>query len=182
MELKNLKSLSWAFLLWGVLSIIMGILVMAWPDITLKVLLIILGVYLFAAGAVMVIGSIADREENWVGGLIIGVLSVLAGIYMFGNPQISGLVVLYVIAGWALVTGVLQMAAGFEVEEGKGWLIFGGIVSILFGLLMFGRPLSGALALIWVIGLYSIINGLFMMVTGFKVRGFRNDLRETIGS
>lgn len=182
MELKELKALSWALALWGVLSIIFGVMVLAWPGITLQALIILVGIYLFATGAVLTVGSIADREENWVGGLILGILSVLAGVYVFGNPEITGLVLLYVIAIWAIVVGVLQIAGGFEVENDGGWLIFGGIVSVLFGLFAFARPLSGALALIWLIGFFAILNGVFLVVGGFKVRGFRNDVNKYVGA
>lgn len=171
MSERNSSSLAWALGLWGAFSVIIGALVLAWPGITLKVLLILMGINFIATGAVIAIGSLVDRRGHWIGGILIGVLSLLAGMYVFANPQTSALVLLYLIAIWAIAVGSIQVISGFESRNDKGWLVVSGLVSILFGLFIFARPLEGALALIWAIGLFSIIQGVVIIVTAFKSGG-----------
>jgi uncharacterized membrane protein HdeD (DUF308 family) len=178
MQSNNLKSVAWAIGLWGVMSIIFGALVLAWPGITLKVFLIIIGINFVATGAVLTVGSLADRNGHWVGGVLMGALSLIAGIYVFANPQTTGLVLIYLLAIWAIAVGAIQIVSGFESKEDKGWLIFSGIVSLLFGIYIFGRPLTGALALIWAIGLYAIISGVMLIVTAFKANSIQKDMRK----
>ena len=164
---SELKAASWALGLWGALSIIFGVMVMAWPGITLKAFLIILAMYLVAVGVVMLVGAIVNREGRWIGTALVGVISAVAGLYVFANPQISALVALSVIAVWAIAVGMLQIVAGFEGKN--NWLmIFAGAVYTLFGFYIFANPAGGALTLVWLIGLSTIISGVFLVVAAFE--------------
>lgn len=164
---SELRAASWALGLWGALSIIFGVMVMAWPGITLKAFLIILAMYLVAVGVVMLVGAIVNREGRWIGTALVGVISAVAGLYVFANPQISALVALSVIAVWAIAVGMLQIVAGFEGKN--NWLmIFAGAVYTLFGFYIFANPAGGALTLVWLIGLSTIISGVFLVVAAFE--------------
>ncbi len=164
---KDLKGAAWALGLWGVLSVIFGALILAWPGITLKVFLVILGIYLVATGLVMLVGSLVNREGRWIGGTLVGIVSAIAGLYVFSNPQISGLVALSVIALWAVAVGVLQIVDGFEGKN--NWArIIAGVVYTLFGLYIFANPAGGAVALVWLVGLSTIIGGIALIVTAFE--------------
>lgn len=164
---SDLKAASWALGLWGAFSVIFGALILAWPSITLKAFLVILGVYLLATGAVMLVGSIANREGHWVGGALVGLISFVAGLYVFSHPQISALVTLSVIALWAVAVGMLQIVAGFEGKN--NWLqIFAGFVYTLFGFYIFANPKGGAIALVWIIGLSTLAGGVALVVTAFE--------------
>ena len=110
---QQVKGAAWALGLWGAFSVIFGVLVLAWPSITLKAFLVVLGVYLLASGVVMAIGSLVNRQGHWVGGAIIGALSAVAGLYVFANPKISALAILTVVAVWSIAVGTLQLVAGF---------------------------------------------------------------------
>ncbi len=164
---SELKAASWALGLWGALSVIFGALVIAWPGITLKAFLVILGVYLLAGGAVMLVGSIANRSGHWVGSALIGVLSVVAGLYVFSHPQASALVALSVVAIWAVAVGMLQIVAGFEGKN-NWFLVFAGVVYTFFGFYIFANPAGGALALVWLIGLSTIASGIALVVAAFE--------------
>ncbi len=164
---NNMKAASWALGLWGALSVIFGVLIVAWPGITLKAFLIILGVYLLAVGVVMLVGSIANREGHWVSTALVGLISVVAGLYVFANPSISALVALSVIAVWAIVAGMLQIVIGFEGRN--DWLmIFAGSVYTLFGFYIFANPAGGALTLVWLIGLSTIAGGIALVIAAFE--------------
>jgi uncharacterized membrane protein HdeD (DUF308 family) len=164
---KEYKGAAWALGLWGALSIIFGLLVVAWPGITLKVFLLFLGIYLLAGGVVMLIGSLVNHTGHWIGGALIGLLGVVAGLYVFAHPEISALVVLTVMALWAIAIGMLQIAAGFSGKN-DWWMIIGGVIYTLFGFWVFANPAGGALAIIWLIGLTTIIGGIVIAVAAFK--------------
>jgi len=164
---KELQGAAWALGLWGVLSFIFGALVLAWPGITLKAFLVVLGVYLVATGLVMLVGSLVNRQGKWVAGALIGVVSTVAGLYVFAHPTTSGLVALYVIALWAIAAGMLQLVAGFEGKN-NWWLIIGGAIYTLFGFYVFANPAGGALTLVWAIGLSAIAGGISLVITAFE--------------
>jgi uncharacterized membrane protein HdeD (DUF308 family) len=163
----EVKGASWAIGLWGAFSIIFGALVLAWPGISLKAFLIVLGIYLLTSGAVMAIGSLVNRHGHWVGGAIIGALSAIAGLYVFANPGISALAILTVIAIWSIAVGALQLVAGFAGNN-NWWMILAGAVQTLFGFYIFANPGGGALALVWLVGLSIITAGLLLIVAAFK--------------
>lgn len=164
---KELKGAAWALGIWGVFSIIFGAMILAWPGITLKVFLIILGIYFIATGFTMLIGSLVHHQGKWILGALLGVISVVAGLYVFANPGISGLVTLSVIAIWAVAVGMLEIVAGFEGKN--SWsLIIGGVINTLFGFYIFANPAGGAIALVWLVGLSTIIGGIALVVTAFE--------------
>ncbi len=174
---SELKAASWALGLWGALSVIFGALILAWPGITLKAFLVVLGVYLLAAGVVMLVGAFANREGSWAGTALVGVISAVAGLYVFSNPQISALVALTVIAIWAVAVGMLQVVAGFEGKN--NWLqIFAGVVYTIFGFYIFANPKEGAIALVWLIGLSTIAGGIALVIAAIEANTVRKELKK----
>lgn len=174
---NDLKAASWALGLWGTFSVIFGALILAWPGITLKVFLIIVGIYLLSTGIVMLVGSLVNREGSWAGTALVGVISVVAGLYVFANPGISALVALTVIAIWAIAVGMLQIVAGFEGKN--NWLqIFAGAVYTLFGFYIFANPAGGALALVWLIGLTTIASGIALVIVAFEANSAGKKLKR----
>jgi uncharacterized membrane protein HdeD (DUF308 family) len=172
---------SWAIGVAGLVSIIFGFSILIWPAITLGVLIKIFGLFAFVQGAVMAISAIANHREHsyWVLSLLWGVVGVLAGLYVFNNPGITGVVLLFVIAAYALIRGVLDIVFGIALREeiNNEWLyILTGIVSVLFGLIVFSRPLDGAVALVWLIATYSIISGALYVATAFALHALKQEL------
>lgn len=175
---ENMKAASWALGLWGVLSVVFGVLVLAWPGITLKAFLVILGIYLLAVGFGMIVGSLANRAGHWVGSALIGVVSIAAGLYVFAHPQSTALILLSVIAIWAIAVGMLQIVAGFEGRN--NWLmIFAGVVYTLFGFYIFANPKGGAITLIWLIGLTAVVAGIAHVVAAFELDKASKQLATT---
>jgi len=172
---NDMQAAASALGVWGVLSVIFGVLILAWPSITVKVFLIILGIYLLSVGVVMLVGSLMNREGRWVGHALVGVLSVVAGMYVFAHPQSSALVLLSVVAIWAVAVGLLQIVAGFEGRN--NWLlIFAGFVYTLFGFYIFANPKGGAIALIWLIGLTTIAAGISLVVAAVEANSAAKQL------
>jgi len=176
---EQVKGAAWALGMWGVLSVVFGALILAWPGITLKAFLVALGVYFLASGVVLAVGSLVNRSGNWAGGALIGALSAVAGLYVFAHPGISALAVLTVIALWSIAVGVLQIVAGFESGKQGWWLTLSGAIYTLFGLYVFANPKGGAIAVIWLIGLSVIASGLVLTVAAFKVGELNKQLAKS---
>ena len=175
---EQIKGAAWALAMWGIFSVLFGVLILAWPGITIKAFLIVLGVYLLASGVVMTIGSLISRSGHWVGGALIGVLSAAAGLYVFAHPQITALAVLTVVAIWSVAVGALQVVAGLEGRN-DWWMVLSGLVYSLFGFYIFANPKGGAIAIVWLIGLSVIIGGLLVTVAAVRTGGISKRLASS---
>lgn len=169
----------WVFLVRGILAILFGIAAFVWPGITITVLVLMFGAYALVDGIFAIVAGIASRreQERWWMMILVGLAGVVAGILTFIWPGITALVLLYFIAGWAIVMGIFQIAAAIRLRreiEGEWLLILGGITSVIFGILLVVRPGAGALASIWIIGSYALLFGILMIVLAFRLRGWRN--------
>jgi len=82
---------------------------------------------------------------------------------------------LFYIAIWAVATGVLEIVAAIRLRkeiEGEWLLILGGLVSVVFGVILMAQPLAGALAVLWLIAIYAVIFGVLLVILAFRVRNF----------
>ena len=99
---------------------------------------------------------------------------VAAGVIAFMIPGITALILLLLIAAWAIVTGVFEIAAAIQMRKyirGEWLLILAGIASIIFGVLLFINPAAGALAVVWLIGAYAIVFGILMIALSLRLHG-----------
>lgn len=174
----------WLLALRGVLAVIFGVIALVWPGITLAVLVLLFGAYALVDGVVALFagitgsGGLTGGDRWWVA--LLGVVSIAAGIVAFVWPGITALVLLAVIGAWALVTGVLQIVAAIRLrrEITDEWLLgLAGVISVLFGIFVLIRPGQGALAIVWVIGIYAIIFGVSLIALSFRLRGLAPQAR-----
>jgi uncharacterized membrane protein HdeD (DUF308 family) len=166
----------WAMALRGLAAILFGILAFVWPRMTLTVLVFLWGAYALLDGVVAIAAGIKSHGEfkRWWVLLVEGILSVLAGVVAFIMPGITALVLLILIGAWAIVTGVFEIAAAIQMRKyitGEWMLALAGVASILFGVALLINPAVGALAVVWLIGAYSILFGVLMVGLGFKLKG-----------
>lgn len=165
----------WALALRGLIAILFGLLALVWPGITLFVLVILFGSYCLVDGVFAIVAAIraAEAHTRWAQLLIMGIFGIIIAAITFFYPGITALALLYVIAVWAIVTGVLELLAGFELRRHLSdeilWIL-AGLASIAFGVILFLRPLSGALAVIWLIGIYAIVFGVLLLGLAFRLR------------
>jgi uncharacterized membrane protein HdeD (DUF308 family) len=166
----------WALAVRGVAAIIFGVLTLLLPGITLAGLILLFGSYAIVGGVFNVIGAVRGREEEpawWA--LVAGLVSIAAGVVTFLRPGLTELALLYVIAVWAVVTGVLEIAAAIRLRgriRGEVRLGLNGLLSIMFGVLTMLIPGGGALTIVWLIGGYAILFGGLLL--GLSVRGWRD--------
>jgi uncharacterized membrane protein HdeD (DUF308 family) len=162
----------WLILLRGVCAIIFGVLTFLWPGLTLFTLILLYGVFaLFdgglAVGAAIMGGTPAPRW--WLA--LVGVLGIVAGAVTLAWPGLTGLVLLFFIAGWAIASGVFEIVGAIKLrkEIDDEWLLIAsGVLSVLFGILILMFPGAGALGLAFAIGTFAVLYGI--LLTGFSLR------------
>jgi uncharacterized membrane protein HdeD (DUF308 family) len=177
----HLADPAWMLMLRGAIGILFGVLAIAWPGLTLLVLVTLFAVYALLGGLVSIVGAFRIRrvERKWWLPLLLGIVSIVAGIYALVAPTLTTLVLVLVMGVNAIITGALDIALGVRLRKvlrGPWLLVLGGVVSILFGVLVFARPDAGALALVWMVSLYALITGVLLFALGLRMRrAARND-------
>jgi uncharacterized membrane protein HdeD (DUF308 family) len=164
----------WALVLRGIAAIAFGVLAFVWPHITLAALVFLWGAYALVDGAFAIAAGIKSHGEykRWWVLLIEGILSVIAGVMAFVIPGITALVLLILIAAWAIATGAFEIAAAIQLRKyirGEWLLALAGVASVLFGVALLVNPLAGALAVVWLIGAYAIVFGVLLIALGLRL-------------
>ncbi len=171
----------WAIVLRGVSAVLFGLIALAWPGLTLALLILLYGAYALVDGILAVIGAIARRRPGafpW-SMLLAGLAGIAMGVMAFLWPAITAIALLYLIAAWAVIRGVFEVIAAVHLrrEIEHEWLLAaGGVLSILLGLFLFASPGAGALALLWAIGAMAIAFGVLTIGLGFRLKGMRERL------
>ena len=168
----------WAVVLRGVVAVVFGLLAMVWPGITLLALVALFAAYALVDGAVTLAAAFGPRRAGTSRGWLIveGIAGVLAGILTFVWPDITALVLLWLIAAWAIVTGVLEVVAAVRLRKeitGEWLLALSGVLSVLFGILLVLWPATGALAVVLLIGAYAVVFGGVLIGLGLRLRRLR---------
>lgn len=171
----------WLVALRGLAAIIFGVLTIINPAMSLAVLILFFGAYALADGVFTVIAAVMKRrdEPRWLGLLVSGILGILIGGLTFMMPGVTTLVLLYIIASWAVIRGVLEISVALKLRkeiQGEFWLILAGALSIVFGGLLFAFPGTGALAIVMWIGAFAIVFGIVLMALAFRLKGWNRRL------
>ncbi len=168
----------WLVLLRGVLAILFGVLAFVWPAITWLTLIFMFGIYAIVDGLVAVGTGLARTKDSppWWMFLLEGLLGIGAGAAVLLWPGLASLVLIYMIASWALITGILEIAAAVRLRDeiSNEWILgLGGFVSMVLGILLFIQPAAGGLAIIWTIAGYALAFGVLLVILGFRLRNWR---------
>jgi len=168
------KSTSTSLILLGVLAIIVGIIAIAWPGVTILALVILFAVYAFIDAGLQAMRAFSSRSAGPViGHLLLALVDLAAGVIALVWPKPTALVLVIVVAAWALVGGFFEIFAAFQSGETAGTrALFAvtGLVSILFGVLLFARPGVGAVTLALLFGLFALIYGVSQITMGVELR------------
>ena len=164
----------WALALRGVAAILFAIVAIFWPGITAVVLVLWFGAYAFVDGVfALVCGLRAAHRHGRSGPLLIeGVLNILIGVICFFWPASALVALVYLIALWAIITGVALVAGGMALVRlsGELLLVVGGVLSILLGVVLFVQPAVGVVALSWWLGAYALLFGIMLLSAALRIR------------
>jgi uncharacterized membrane protein HdeD (DUF308 family) len=174
----------WLILARGVAGILFAVLAFVWPGITLTALVYLFGAYAVVDGVLALwLGTVASTANRrcWPF-LVAGIAGIGAGVLAFVSPGVTALAIVYLIAAWAVVTGLAEIVAAVELRkaiDGEWALGLAGILSVAFGLIVFVQPGDGALALLWVIATYALLFGMLLVVLAFRVRGLQGTYQRS---
>ena len=166
----------WVFVLRGIAGILFGILTFLMPGMALLTLIVLFAAYSLVDGIFNIIAAFRKTgtdQQPWWALLLSGILGIIAGVIAFLLPPVAAMALLYLIAAWAIVTGILSIVAAIRLRkqiEGEWLMIMTGILSILFGVLLAVFPGPGALAVVLWIGAYMFVMGIMLVVLGFRLR------------
>jgi uncharacterized membrane protein HdeD (DUF308 family) len=164
----QIKKMRWVLGLHGLASVVFGVMILAWPGISVYALTIVFGAYTLATGIVefgTAFTAQAREERGWL--ILRGLLGITVGVLVFAWPGISALALLYVIGGYAVALGILFVAASFRLPldgQGKASMILTGLVAIVFGIVIFAKPGAGALAVLALIAAFALVTGISELV------------------
>jgi uncharacterized membrane protein HdeD (DUF308 family) len=158
----------------GLLAVIFGVLALLWPGITLLALAFLFAAYAFVDGIGLIVSGVdAGGGRRWLY-VLAGIVGVIAGIAAAFWPGVTVLVLVLWAGAWAVVTGVLEIAAAVRGEGSARWLMaLVGVLSVVAGLLIFFWPGIGALALATVLGVYALVAGVFLLWAAWQARRAR---------
>ena len=160
----------WSLLIGGIFIIILGVLIFAWPGISLAVMMICFGVFVLVDGIFAIAVSIKCRKDNknWWLTLLSGLVGIVVGILVFVGPFIAWLILIYLLAAWLIVTGIIRIFISIRSrkDESMDMPLVLGIVSLCLGIAIFLIPVAMLLTMLWLIAVFAIIIGVIRIVNG----------------
>ena len=172
----------WHFVVRSVLAIVFGVFALIWPNTTKLALVLLFGAFALVDGISATTAGIALASyfKRWWALLLEGLTGIMIGVLTFFWPDVTGLVLLYFIAAWAVVTGIFEIVAAIEFRNlisGEWAMILSGILSFLLGILLIAFPSAAAVSIVWLIGLYAIAFGIMELAFAFHLRSLWHSIK-----
>ena len=163
----------WPLALRGVLAVLFGIIALRRPDAAAGAFVIVFAIFAFADGLLdFLVASRLGRiglRSGWY--LFEGIASIALGVVALAYPRVTLLALVLLVGIRAVMLGILELGSAFSWKElDSRWLLgLTGVVSIIFGIVLFASPIAGGLALVWTIGVYAIVFGIMMFAFGARI-------------
>ena len=156
----------------GVLSVILGLLAIAYPGATIVTVSIFFAAWLFVSGIFYLISSFTRDGDTGsrVLSAILGVLSIIIGWALLRTPFQSVEVFIFVIGIFFLIQGVMTFIGAFARKAGRNWGIASGLLGIIAGIIVLTYPISSAVTLALIAGIWLVILGIMQVVAGIQLR------------
>jgi uncharacterized membrane protein HdeD (DUF308 family) len=167
----------WTLLIRGILAVSFGLgILFVWPGYVVATLVLVFGIYGIADGVFSILLGIRHHNyPRWWLVVLEGVVSIIAGVFVLVYPQLALATLLYIIAIWAIFTGIVEVIRAIQLREeidGEWLMVFGGVLSALFGgLLIVGDPETNIRALLWLFGGLMVGFGVVMIILSLRIRG-----------
>jgi uncharacterized membrane protein HdeD (DUF308 family) len=176
--MRQIASLWWVTLAIGVLSIIAGVIVLIKPSNSLATIAVVVGIFVLIEGIFALISSLSHDTENRGLTAILGVLSLVVGIFLIRHPVHGVTVVAMFVGIWLIVMGSLRLVLAFETVGHRGWRITVAIVEIVAGIVIVASPNIGIATLAILVGISLILNGVTLAALGFVLHSAKDAVRE----
>lgn len=174
----------WAVALRAVAAILFGLIALFAPGATMLSLVLLFAALMLVDGMMNLVSGLrsARRHERWGVLILQGVISLIAAAIAVLMPGLTVLAFVYVIAAWALVSGVFAVIAAVRLrgDHGRWWMGFSGVLSVFAGIVLAIAPLVGAVVLTWWIGAYAIVFGATLLVLAFRLRSHRSEVSQGV--
>ena len=172
---QPLTSHWWALALRGVLGILLGLVALTRPGVTLAAIILFVGAYMFVDGVVAIMASLRGMRagDRWGWMLVEGIIGIVAGIIVFRTPATAAMVLVWLVAFWAIMHGAAEIGAGIRLRkmiENEWLLILAGVLSLALGIFILMRPGLGVLLLVTWIGVYALFAGIVTLMLAFRVK------------
>ncbi|MEJ4088877.1 HdeD family acid-resistance protein [Galbibacter orientalis] len=183
--LRSLTKNWWALAIKGLILVIFAILIFMNPVISATGLAIWFAILMIADGIFTILAAFAswkEREDKWLI-LLEGAISLFLGIILLNMPGLTLLIVGFTVAFWFIFGGISRIAMGIQVRkeiEGEGWIILGGTLSVIFGLIIASSPLLGISYIMWIIAFAALLIGIVMIIIAFKLRKGNKWLKDKV--
>lgn len=164
----------------GLAALAFGIVALVWPDLTLRVLVLLFGAFVLVDGVASiasVVRSDPATRPHRAGFLVRGILGAVVGVVTLVWPDVTALALLWLIAAWAIATGIMELVTVIRLRaelEGEWLLALSGVASLLFGLILAITPGAGALVITWLIGWFGVIAGVILLVAAWRLRSLEH--------
>jgi uncharacterized membrane protein HdeD (DUF308 family) len=169
-QLREILSLWWLLLLGGIISLIVGVVLLVWPSETLTTVALIVGVYLLLAGCIGIGLAFAEPSDSRASALLRGALAGVAGLIVVRHPGGTTLVIALAVGILLVITGVMKLVAVSAAVGGRGWLLFGALLDIAIGVVLVAWPQFGVNSLAVLLGIALLVRGLVEVTGAFALR------------
>jgi uncharacterized membrane protein HdeD (DUF308 family) len=166
----------WLGLVVGLISLVGGIVLVAYPGPSLTVIALLVGIELLIGGVFLIFGALGQPAGSRAWGVLGGALAVIAGVIVLRHPSGSLLVVALAVGIYLILAGVLRLVGAVEAREGRGWLVLAALVDLALGIVIVSWPQFGITTLAVVLGIVLIVRGLALVALAFVLRAFGRDL------
>lgn len=156
----------------GLFAVLFGLAAILWPGLGFALLVLIFGAYALVDGLIALVVGFPIQSPSLI---LEGIIGVLAGGVIFFYTQEAAAVFIFVVGVWAIISGIFEIIAAIELRKhikNEFWLLFAGVVSVLFGVLVFKNPASAGLAIGFVIGMYALLFGLALIALSQKAKNY----------
>jgi uncharacterized membrane protein HdeD (DUF308 family) len=165
----------WSLVIRGIVAILMGVAAFVWPGVTLAALVLLFGAYALLDGIVSMIGAVraVEAHQRWGALVFEGVAGIAAAVITVLWPAITAFALVCIIAAWAILTGILEIAAAIRLRKhvaGEWLLALTGLVSVAFGMLLLVAPVAGVLAIALWVGIYLLVFGVLLVALGIRLK------------
>jgi uncharacterized membrane protein HdeD (DUF308 family) len=166
-------------LLGGIVSLVIGVLLLVWTSRTLEVIAILIGIELLVVGVIEIGLAFGAPSGSRTGPLLRGAFAGIAGLIVIRHPGGSLLVVALAVGIYLVLAGAMQLVWAFEASAGRGWLLLGAVVDLAIGVVIVAWPKFGVTSLAVLVGIALVVRGLLEAAAAFALRSANKSLAQS---